>query len=309
MKNSSLQIVSLLKEKEFLEQKLKNLLYGSIEVRERSNKKYIFVHFRENDKLVTKYAGEYSDYLYRLISDNSIQAKAIKSQLRKINKSLMELGYSATPYSENASKYINYLKEHTIELIQSILYADKTPLSIKDIESVLCGEVKHLSSKDVIKVINLKNAIDFILNKHVISNKPDFNILSAINKFIEEGFIFSAGTLRTTPYTTDGRYEAPKIPTESIVKKDLKRISEDNVDPIDQAIETLLYIMKHKLFLFGNKRTAFTYVNCLLITQGEGILLMPTSLADDFKKLYIEYRDSNNDAIKHLIKDKCIVRL
>ena len=50
MKNNSLQIISLIKEKEFLEQKIKNLLYGSIEIRERANKKYIFVHFRDGNK-------------------------------------------------------------------------------------------------------------------------------------------------------------------------------------------------------------------------------------------------------------------
>ena len=309
MKIASIQIISLLKEKEFLEQKLKNLLYGSIEVRERTNKKYIFVHFRENEKLVTKYAGEYSDYLYRLISDNSVQAKAIKAQLRKINKTLVELGYSETPYSPDAVKYMDYVSNHIDLVIQSILHADKTPLSLSEVNSVLSGEIKGLSSKDVMKIINLKNALDLILNKYVVSNIPDYNILSAINKFIEEGFIFTAGSLRTTPYTTNGRYEAPGIPVESVVKKELKQIMLDNVDPVDQAIETLLYIMKHKLFLFGNKRTAFTYVNCILITQGAGLLLIPTELADDFKNLYIKYRDQNSDEIKHLIKDKCIIKL
>lgn len=309
MKNASIQIISLLKEKEFLEQKLKNLLYGSIEVRERTNKKYIFVHFRENDRLVTKYAGEYSDYLYRLITNNSAQAKTIKSQLRKVNKSLVDLGYSDKPYSEDTNKYINYIKENNILVIQSILHADKTPLSYSDVESVLNGEIKGLSSKDVMKIINLKNSLEFITDKYVVSNKPDFNILLAINRFIEEGFIFQAGSLRSTPYITNGRYEAPDIPVESVVKKEIKQIMDNNVDPVDQAIETLLYIMKHKLFLFGNKRTAFTFANSILVTQGAGVLLMPTDLADNFKELYIKYRDNNDDSIKHLIKEHCIVRL
>ncbi len=309
MKTNSLQIISLIKEKEFLEQKIKNLLYGSIEIRERANKKYIFVHFRDGNKLVTKYAGEYSEYLLRLINQNSLNAKQIKSQLRKINKSLAELGYNNTPLSNNSQKYINYIKDNKKLFIQSILHADKSPLSIAEIDSTLNGQSPNLSPKDVMKIMNLNNAIDFILSPYILSNIPDYNILLSVNKFIEDGFIFSAGSLRTTPYITNGRYVAPEIPSENKTRNDLADIIKNNANPVDQAIETLLYIIKHKLFLFGNKRTALVFANTLLIAQGEGILLIPTTLSDEFKKLYIEYRDNNNDEIKSLIKNKCIIKL
>lgn len=309
MKTNSLQIISLIKEKEFLEQKIKNLLYGSIEIRERANKKYIFVHFRDGNKLVTKYAGEYSEYLLRLINQNSLNAKQIKTQLRKINKSLAELGYNNTPLSNNSQKYINYIKDNKKLFIQSILHADKSPLSIAEIDSTLNGQSPNLSPKDVMKIMNLNNAIDFVSSPYILSNIPDYNILLSVNKFIEDGFIFSAGSLRTTPYITNGRYVAPEIPSENKTRNDLADIIKNNDNPVDQAIETLLYIIKHKLFLFGNKRTALVFANTLLIAQGEGILLIPTSLSDEFKKLYIEYRDNNNDEIKSLIKNKCIVKL
>ncbi len=309
MKTNSLQIISLIKEKEFLEQKIKNLLYGSIEIRERANKKYIFVHFRDGNKLVTKYAGEYSEYLLRLINQNSLNAKQIKTQLRKINKSLAELGYNNTPLSNNSQKYINYIKDNKKLFIQSILHADKSPLSIAEIDSTLNGQSPNLSPKDVMKIMNLNNAIDFVLSPYILSNIPDYNILLSVNKFIEDGFIFSAGSLRTTPYITNGRYVAPEIPSENKTRNDLADIIKNNDNPVDQAIETLLYIIKHKLFLFGNKRTALVFANTLLIAQGEGILLIPTTLSDEFKKLYIEYRDNNNDEIKSLIKNKCIIKL
>ena len=309
MKTNSLQIISLIKEKEFLEQKIKNLLYGSIEIRERANKKYIFVHFRDGNKLVTKYAGEYSEYLLRLINQNSLNAKQIKSQLRKINKSLAEFGYNNTPLSNNSQKYIDYIKDNKKLFIQSILHADKSPLYIDEIDSTLNGQSPNLSPKDVMKIMNLNNAIDFVLSPYILSNIPDYNILLSVNKFIEDGFIFSAGSLRTTPYITNGRYVAPEIPSENKTRNDLADIIKNNANPVDQAIETLLYIIKHKLFLFGNKRTALVFANTLLISQGEGVLLIPTTLSDEFKKLYIEYRDNNNDDIKSLIKNKCIVKL
>ena len=212
-------------------------------------------------------------------------------------------------FVNNSQKYINYIKDNKKLFIQSILHADKSPLSIAEIDSTLNGQSPNLSPKDVMKIMNLNNAIDFVLSPYILSNIPDYNILLSVNKFIEDGFIFSAGSLRTTPYITNGRYVAPEIPSENKTRNDLTDIIKNNANPVDQAIETLLYIIKHKLFLFGNKRTALVFANTLLIAQGEGILLIPTTLSDEFKKLYIEYRDNNNDEIKSLIKNKCIVKL
>ena len=50
-----------------LEKELQNLVYGSVEVREKESKKYIYVHYREDGISLTKYAGEYSNQLYNLI--------------------------------------------------------------------------------------------------------------------------------------------------------------------------------------------------------------------------------------------------
>ena len=99
------------------------------------------------------------------------------------------------------------------------------------------------------KIMNLNNAIDFVLSPYILSNIPDYNILLSVNKFIEDGFIFSAGSLRTTPYITNGRYVAPEIPSENKTRNDLVDIIKNNANPVDQAIETLLYIIKHKYFI------------------------------------------------------------
>ena len=105
-------ISNLIHEREMINSRMERMIYGSIEIRERANKKYIFVHFRDGNKLVTKYAGEYSEYLLRLINQNSLHAKQIKTQLRKINNSLAELGYNNTPLSNNSQKYIDYIKDN-----------------------------------------------------------------------------------------------------------------------------------------------------------------------------------------------------
>ena len=86
--NEKFEIMELLQKKQLLEQKLSSLIYGAVEVREKDEMKYMYVHYREDGILLTKYVGEYSDELYNLILNNSIEAKKIKKDIRDINKRL-----------------------------------------------------------------------------------------------------------------------------------------------------------------------------------------------------------------------------
>ena len=70
-----LEIMNLLQNKQLLENELKSLAYGSVEIRENESNKYIYVHYREDGVALTKYVGEYSNELYNLLLNNSIKAK------------------------------------------------------------------------------------------------------------------------------------------------------------------------------------------------------------------------------------------
>ena len=73
-----LEIMNLLQNKQLLENELKSLAYGSVEIRENESNKYIYVHYREDGVALTKYVGEYSNELYNLVLNNSIKAKELK---------------------------------------------------------------------------------------------------------------------------------------------------------------------------------------------------------------------------------------
>ena len=51
-----------------------------LRLEKKNSNKYIYVHYREDGILLTKYVGEYSDNLYNLILNNSIKAKRIKKR-------------------------------------------------------------------------------------------------------------------------------------------------------------------------------------------------------------------------------------
>ena len=75
-------LASLLHEQELLKSRIGKITYGSVEIRERDVKKYIYVHFREDGINQTKYVGEYTRELYNVILENNQLVKQYKKLFR-----------------------------------------------------------------------------------------------------------------------------------------------------------------------------------------------------------------------------------
>lgn len=83
------------------------------------------------------------------------------------------------------------------------------------------------------------------------------------------------------------------------VKEKINEIINFLNDVIDITIELLLYIMKTQIFLDGNKRTAVLFANHYMISRGYGLIVIPSELVKEFKKLLIDYYEDRNEDIKH----------
>lgn len=298
------EILDLINRKRLLLTELDSLVYGSIEIRKKDNKEYIYTHIKEDGIQSTKYIGEFSDYLYNLILNNNIKAKEIKKSIREIDKKLKELNYIDEDLSLEVSNNIDFARKHLADTIykQAILEGVATTLS--DTESIIDGGlVNDMSSDDILKVINLKHAWEFILNKNVILNKTDYSILCMINKLVEEGFYYSPGILRTTPVKIGGTTWSPELPDEATIKEKISEILESNNDDVDKAIELLLFVVKTQAFIDGNKRTSVIFANHFLIGKGKGIIVIPVENVEEYKSLLIKYyeTDDNTDIKKFLI--------
>lgn len=170
------------------------------------------------------------------------------------------------------------------------------------------GKVNNMTSDDILKIVNLKHAWEFILNKNVILSDTNFYLLCQINKFVEEGFYYTAGKIRNIPVTIGGTTWKPEFPIESIVKEELEEIFNKEIDEIDKAIELLLYIMKKQVFIDGNKRTAVIFSNHYLISKGKGIIVIPAELTEEFKDLLISYYEGNDEGkIVKFLKEQCYI--
>ena len=219
------EIIELLQNKQLLEYKLSTLIYGAVEIREKDSKKYIYVHYRENGIALTKYVGEYSDDLYNLVLNNSIEAKQIKKDIRNILKRLEELNYTPEDLKEEIKINIDFAKRHLVDTIYKQAILEGIATTFADTESIIeGGKVNNMTSEDVMKIVNLKHAWEFILNKNVIQSPTNFLLLCEINKLVEEGFYYSAGKIRSTPVSIGGTEWKPEIPIESVVKEDLDDI-------------------------------------------------------------------------------------
>lgn len=289
-------ILTMIAEKEALMRELKSLTYGSIEIREKDNSRYIYVHFREDGIAMTKYVGEYNDNLYNLILTNSEKAKAIKKEIKIIDKELKLSGYVENELPDNVALNIDFAKRHLVDTIYKQAVLEGIATTYADTETIIeGGKVNNMTANDVLKVINLKHAWEFILNKDVITSPTNFTLLCEINKFIEEGFYYNAGRIRSTPVSIGGTNWKPELPIESLIKEELQEILNSNLDEIDKAIKILLFVMKKQIFIDGNKRTAVIFANHLIISKAKGLIVIPNDRVEEYKKLIISYYEGKDE--------------
>jgi prophage maintenance system killer protein len=306
-----IKIMHILHNKHNLEQKLSSMIYGSIEIREKDLNKYIYVHHRERGRLVSKYVGEYDDDLYNLILNNNLEVKKIKKSIRNLEKELKDLNYQECELSSNVKLNIDFAKRNLVDTIYKQAILEGVATTFADTESIIeGGKVNGMTSDDVMKVVNLKHAWEFILDENVILAEENFYLLSQINKLILGGFYYYVGNVRSTPAKIGGTSWVPSIPIESQIIEELANIFNKDLDDIDLSIELLLYVMKRQIFIDGNKRTAVIFANHHLISKGLGIIAIPVELTEEYKKLLISYYEGkDNNKIKEFLKKKCYIKI
>ncbi|MBO4245810.1 MAG: Fic family protein [Bacilli bacterium] len=303
-----IKVLELLSIKQFLTVELSEIIFGSIEIRD---DKYIYVHYKNDGLTITKYIGEYSEELYNLIMVNNSKAKDIKKEIRRIEKELHNLNFIDHELPKEVAISIDFAKSNLSQTIYQQAILEGISTTLPDTENIIeDGIVKNMAVNDIAKIINLKHAWEFILNKNVITSPSDYSVLRTINKLVEEGFYYSAGNLRSTPVKIGGTKWLPDIPIESLIKEDIDNIINSNKNNLDIAIELLLYVTKKQMFIDGNKRTSVIFANHYLISKGEGLLIIPDKMVDKYKKLLINYYENNKkkEIIEFLKKD-CYLKI
>lgn len=302
-------VAELLHEQELLKSRINKMIHGSIEIREKSGKKYIYVHFRDEGISTSKYAGEYSIELNNLILENNRIVKEYKKQLKEIKKELGVLQYISEELTDQIKVNIDLARRNMVDSIYKQAKLEGIATTYSDTETIVNGgKVKDMTATDISKVVNLKHAWKFILSEGVITYPTNYAILCQINEIVEEGFSYTAGKIRSAPVSIGGSNYLPPLPYEPQIKEELSELlSSDKTYEV--AIELILYVMKKQLYLDGNKRTAVLFANHYLISRGMGLIVIPAELVDEFKKHLIDYYEDKNDDIKTFLYNKCLTKL
>ena len=302
------EIQELLRSRADLHARLNLMPYdGTPEIKERGDGKYLYVRKRVAGKLTSTYVGVYTEELYNLLLRNARETREIRKQLRNIEKQLAAAGYSDDELSADVINNIAFARVNMKTNIYDQAVLEGVATSFPQTEEIIDnGKVSGMTATDVQKILNLKHAWEFILDKDVIASKSDYYMLSYIARLVNEGFFAEGGRIRGVPVTIGGSSYIPPIPNEIDIKDEITEIIDDDADAIDIAIKLCLYCMKTQIFLDGNKRASVIFANHYLISHGGGFLVIPEKEVPEFKNLLVKYYEGEDiSIISDFMKKNC----
>ena len=302
------QIQSALRERADLNARLSLIPYeGTPEIKEVSGQKYLYTRKRIGSKVTSTYVGTYSDELYQLLLRNTREAREIRKSLRKLDKTLAELGYQETELEPRVIQNLDFARANMKANIHDQAILEGVATSFPQTEEIIeNGKVNGMTASDVQKILNLKHAWEFILDQDVIQARSDYYVLCHIARLVNEGFFTDGGRIRGVPVTIGGSSYIPPLPIEFEVRERIEEILQSDKEDIDKAIHLCLYTMKTQVFIDGNKRAAVIFANHFLIAHGQGFLVIPEVHVAEFKKVLVAYYEGENAGIiTAFLKDKC----
>lgn len=293
------KIKELLNKKTDIEVRLKLLSYdGTPEIKTIDGSKFLYVRKRVAGKLTSTYVGAYSDDLYNLLLCNNNEAKNLRKERKYVEKELANLGYTSDELPVRVIKNIDFARANMKVNIYDQAVLEGVATSFSQTEEILENDkVNGVTATDVQKILNLKHAWEFILDKDVIASKTDYYVLCYIARIVNEGFYMEGGRIRGVPVSIGGTSYIPPLPNEYEVKERIAEIISKAEEVIDKAIKLCLYCMKTQIFLDGNKRASVIFANHYLISQGAGFIVIPENKVPEFKKLLIKYYEGEDISV------------
>lgn len=308
MDNDFNKIQELLRQKADLQARLNLLPYdGTPEIKDRNGKKYLYVRKRVGSRVTSTYVDIYADELYQSLLRYNREARELHKSIRHIDKELAKLGFSSEELPSRVMLNLDFARMNMKANIYSQAVLEGVATTFPQTEEIIeNGKVNGVTANDVQKILNLKHAWEFILDKDVIQCPSGYHILCHIAKLVNEGFYADGGRIRGVPVTIGGTSYAPKIPVEVDVIENIEKIINSKNVYIDNAVILCLYCMKAQIFNDGNKRAAVIFANYYLISKGEGFIAIPEDNVPKFKQLLVRYyEDKDNGEIVEFMKTKC----
>ena len=306
--NNFHNIQELLRKKADLQTRLSLIPYiGTPEIKENKSGKYLYIRKRELGKLTSQYVDKFSDELYQTLLRYSKEARELQKAIKQIEKDLALLNYVSNNLSPEVQLNLDFARANMKANIYDQAVLEGVATSFPQTEDIIeNGQVYGVSATDVQKILNLKHAWEFILDRDVIQSESNYHMLCHIAKLVNEGFFYDGGRIRGIPVQIGGTSYVPPLPIESVVIERIDEIRNQEKEPIEIAIELCMYCMKTQVFKDGNKRASVIFANHYLIAQGKGLLVIPEKDVPEFKKLLVQYYEGEPlETIGAFLKERC----
>ena len=148
---------------------------GTPEIKERGDGKYLYVRKRVTGKQTSTYVGSYTEELYNLLLRNAREAREIRKSLRSIEKQLAAAGYSEDELPADVINNIAFARANMKINIYDQAVLEGVATSFPQTEEIIeNGIVSGMTATDVQKILNLKHAWEFILDRDVVASRSDY---------------------------------------------------------------------------------------------------------------------------------------
>ena len=308
MKENFNIIRDLLQERADYQARLNLIPYdGSPEIKENSSGKYLYIRKRVGGRLTSTYVDLYTEELHQLLLRNAKEARELRKQIRRVDRELAKNGYVADELSADIINNLDFARANMKSTIYDQAVLEGVATTFPQTEEIIeNGTVNGMTADDVQKILNLKHAWEFILDKDVIQTESNYYLLCHIAKLVNEGFFYDGGRIRGVPVSIGGTSYTPPIPLESQVKENIEEIINSDKEAIDIAIDLCMYCMRTQIYIDGNKRASVLFANHFMIAHGLGLIVIPEKNVPEFKKKLIKYYESGDiGEIREFLKKKC----
>ena len=159
-------------------------------------------------------------------------------------------------------------------------------------EAILANAPTETKSEEVLFVINMKRAWQFLLENLNVPN--NILLLREYNKIVGELMFRNNGEIRTFPVQIGGTSWESELPNSEDIKNKLEDIDKIQ-DTALKALKFFCFVARTQMFVAGNKRVAQLIANKVLIENNIGIFQISIDNLEKFRTLLIEFYETNND--------------
>ncbi len=174
-------------------------------------------------------------------------------------------------------------------------------------EAILANAPTETCTEEVLFIINMKRAWQFLLENLNVSN--NLMLFREYNKIAGEMLFRGNGEIRTFPVQIGGTTWEPELPDVSEISENISKI--DTIpDAVTKALKYFCCITRGQFFPDGNKRVAQLMANKILIENNVGIFQIPIEELEVFKTLLIDFYETGCDEkIILFMSENCVKKV